>query len=206
MDDYALVLNAGSSSLKFCVYRRPEGRGLAARSARPDRGHRHVAAILREGRRTGAALADQALDATAVQDGRGALDALATWLRSRYGGARVLGVGHRVVHGGARFAGPTHRHAAGAGRTAHAGAARAAASAAQPRGHRSGRRAAARRAAGRLLRHELSSRAAGRRRSWCRCRARSAATACSATASTACRTSTSPRSCRRWRRRSPTDA
>ena len=24
MDDYALVLNAGSSSLKFCVYRRPD--------------------------------------------------------------------------------------------------------------------------------------------------------------------------------------
>ena len=24
MDDYALVLNAGSSSLKFCVFRRPE--------------------------------------------------------------------------------------------------------------------------------------------------------------------------------------
>ena len=24
MDDYAIVLNAGSSSLKFCVYRRPE--------------------------------------------------------------------------------------------------------------------------------------------------------------------------------------
>ena len=23
MDDYALILNAGSSSLKFCVYRRP---------------------------------------------------------------------------------------------------------------------------------------------------------------------------------------
>ena len=23
MDDYALVFNAGSSSLKFCVYRRP---------------------------------------------------------------------------------------------------------------------------------------------------------------------------------------
>ena len=24
MDDFALVLNAGSSSLKFCVYRRPQ--------------------------------------------------------------------------------------------------------------------------------------------------------------------------------------
>ena len=42
-----------------------------------------------------------------MRDGRSALDALAAWLRSRYGGARVLGVGHRVVHGGARFAGPT---------------------------------------------------------------------------------------------------
>ena len=28
-------------------------------------------------------------------------------MRSRYGNARVLGVGHRVVHGGAKFSGPT---------------------------------------------------------------------------------------------------
>ena len=42
-----------------------------------------------------------------VQDGRTALDALAAWLRRRYPGARVLGVGHRVVHGGATFTGPT---------------------------------------------------------------------------------------------------
>ena len=48
-----------------------------------------------------------ALDKSAVHDGRTALDALASWLRSRYGGARVLGVGHRVVHGGPTFAGPT---------------------------------------------------------------------------------------------------
>jgi acetate kinase len=46
------------------------------------------------------------LDA-AVRDGRQALDALAGWLRSRYGSARVLAVGHRVVHGGARHARPT---------------------------------------------------------------------------------------------------
>jgi acetate kinase len=31
---------------------------------------------------------------------------LAAWLRGRYAGARVLGVGHRVVHGGARYSGP----------------------------------------------------------------------------------------------------
>jgi len=54
----------------------------------------------------GESLAKQDLDAT-VRDGRNALGALATWLRSKYGGSRVLGVGHRVVHGGSRFKGPT---------------------------------------------------------------------------------------------------
>jgi acetate kinase len=104
MDDYALVLNAGSSSLKFCVYRRPErakwrleGRGqIEGIGTSP-----HLKAKDSEG----GTLADQKLDA-AVSDGRKALHALAEWLRSRYGGARVLGVGHRVVHGGPRFANP----------------------------------------------------------------------------------------------------
>jgi acetate kinase len=54
----------------------------------------------------GASLVEQKLDVT-VRDGRLALDALASWLRGTYGGARVLGVGHRVVHGGARHAQPT---------------------------------------------------------------------------------------------------
>ena len=43
--------NAGSSSLKFCVYRRPSDEALAARGARPDRRHRHVAALHGQGRR-----------------------------------------------------------------------------------------------------------------------------------------------------------
>jgi acetate kinase len=105
MDDYALVLNAGSSSLKFCVYARSpsaawrleargqiEGIGTAPRLSAKDGG--------------GEKLVDQPLDAT-VRDGRNALESLAAWLRSRFGGARVLGVGHRVVHGGALHAGPT---------------------------------------------------------------------------------------------------
>ena len=36
MADYALVLNAGSSSLKFCVDQRPEDNGNGTRGARPD--------------------------------------------------------------------------------------------------------------------------------------------------------------------------
>ena len=105
MDDYALVLNAGSSSLKFNVYRRPEVEGwrLEARG--------QIEGIGTQPRLTakdgeGGKLVDQKLD-DSVRDGQGALDALAAWLRSKWGGSRVLGVGHRVVHGGALFEGPT---------------------------------------------------------------------------------------------------
>jgi acetate kinase len=106
MSDYAVVLNAGSSSLKFSIYQRPdasawrlesrgqiEGIGTAPRFSAKDG--------------SGARLADHALDTTKVRDGRSALDALSEWLRTTYGGARVLGVGHRVVHGGAHYAAPT---------------------------------------------------------------------------------------------------
>ena len=82
-----------------------EGRQLAPGSAGPDRGHRDVAAILRQGRRGRI----PGRSHTERDRARWAHRArcLAEWLRSRYGGARVLGVGHRVVHGGATFAGPT---------------------------------------------------------------------------------------------------
>ena len=104
MDDYALVLNAGSSSLKFCVYRRPEAAGWRLEGRGQIEGigtSPHLTAKNAEG----GVLADQKLGG-AVSDGRKALDALSEWLRSHYGGARVLGVGHRVVHGGPRYAGP----------------------------------------------------------------------------------------------------
>jgi len=103
--DFALVLNAGSSSLKFCVFRRPEsaqwqldakgqveGIGTSPRLSAKDGG--------------GACLADETLGKE-VSDGRKAVDALAAWLRSKYRGGKVLAVGHRVVHGGSCFASPT---------------------------------------------------------------------------------------------------
>ena len=103
MDDYALVLNAGSSSLKFCVFERPPGESwhLEARGQVEGIG---TSPRLRVKNAVGESIADQH---AAASDGREALNALAGWLRSKYGGSRVLGVGHRVVHGGARFHGPT---------------------------------------------------------------------------------------------------
>ena len=104
MDDYALVLNAGSSSLKFCVFRRPEEKDweIAARGQIEGIG---TSPRLSAKEAHGGVLADTSLDAT-VRDGRAALDALAGWLRSKWGGARLLGIGHRVVHGGMRYGRP----------------------------------------------------------------------------------------------------
>ena len=104
MDDYALVFNAGSSSLKFCVYRRPveEAWRLAARGQIDGIG---TSPRLTAKDEAGGSVADEKLDAS-VGDGRAALGVLAGWLRARYGGSRVLGVGHRVVHGGAKYARP----------------------------------------------------------------------------------------------------
>ena len=104
MDDYALVLNAGSSSLKFCVFRQPSGKvwQIAARGQIEGIGTSPRLAVKDA---QGGILADSALDA-AVSDGHAAIDALASWLRSKWGGARVLGVGHRVVHGGVQYGQP----------------------------------------------------------------------------------------------------
>ena len=114
MEDYALVLNAGSSSLKFCVYARAEMEPwrLEVRGQIEGLGTSPRLAV-KDG--AGTPVAEQRLDAH-VRDGAAALDVLAQWLRQRYGRARVLGVGHRVVHGGGPGAGPPPRPPAGGAR------------------------------------------------------------------------------------------
>src|SRR5262245_13530912 len=106
MKDYAIVLNAGSSSLKFCVFHKPpsgawrlesrgqiEGIGTAPKFSAKDGSDQR--------------LDDRAVDIKSVRDGDTALDTLTAWLRSTYDESRLLGVGHRVVHGGQQFRGPT---------------------------------------------------------------------------------------------------
>jgi acetate kinase len=104
MDHYSLVLNAGSSSLKFCVFLRTDEKEWEVAA------HGQIEGIGTSPRLSakdaqGNALVKQELGA-AVTDGNAAIEALASWLRSKWGGARVLGVGHRVVHGGVQFTRP----------------------------------------------------------------------------------------------------
>ncbi len=104
MDEFALVLNSGSSSVKFAVFRTAatadwplaargsiEGIGTAPRMSARDGG--------------GSALPTPALP-DGVRDASAALEHVFAWLRSSFAGVRLAGVGHRVVHGGPRHARP----------------------------------------------------------------------------------------------------
>jgi len=106
MNDHAvvLVLNAGSSSLKFCVYRTGDADGWRMDARGQIEG---LGTSPRFSAKDGAGnpIDDRQLDA-AIGDASAALDCLAAWLRTHFQGSHVLGVGHRVVHGGARYAAP----------------------------------------------------------------------------------------------------
>jgi acetate kinase len=105
VDTYALVLNAGSSSLKFCAFQRPQGEQwqVAARGQIEGIGTSPRLSA-RDGR--GEKLVDEKLDSS-IRDGHAAVEVLTAWLRSTFHGGRIVGVGHRVVHGGPRFSRPT---------------------------------------------------------------------------------------------------
>ena len=105
MPDAVLVLNAGSSSIKFSVYALgPDDRlGLDSRGQVEGIGTR-PRFVASDGE--GIGLRDESF-AAAGRDGHGeALRRLASWLRERLSDDRVLAVGHRVVHGGVEFEAP----------------------------------------------------------------------------------------------------
>jgi acetate kinase len=104
MHDYALVLNAGSTSLKFGVCWRPEAEDWRLESRGQIEG---IGTSPRLSARdaAGRTLVNRKLEN--VCDGFDALEAVAAWFRNMYGDAQVIGVGHRVVHGGTQYTGPT---------------------------------------------------------------------------------------------------
>jgi acetate kinase len=100
-----LVVNAGSSSLKFAVFTpasdsdpvlRLKGQ-IESIGVRPRLVARDAA---------GAMLIEQSYDAAAVSGHDGAITALSAWLRTMGESSELLAAGHRVVHGGANFAAP----------------------------------------------------------------------------------------------------
>jgi acetate kinase len=104
MHDAILVLNAGSSSIKFSLFEghvRPAPKGLVCDGEFNGIGHRaHF--IAKDN--SGTSLADQYLkEATAHQD---ALATLLSWLEVQFPNNRLIAAGHRIVHGGSTYTNP----------------------------------------------------------------------------------------------------
>ena len=105
MNDYILILNAGSSSLKFCVYRPPKDGNLEMVLKGQIEGI-GGAAVLSAKDSNGKTL-EAKKPYSKIKDAVDALDALAEWLRAQFKEPRIVGVGHRVVHGGTNYFLPT---------------------------------------------------------------------------------------------------
>jgi len=104
MSDAILVLNAGSSSIKFSMFpghERPTRQGVVCEGECEGIGHRvHFTAK----DRTGVSLVDEYLiEGTTHED---ALAALLRWLEVHYLDDQLVAAGHRVVHGGSLYTAP----------------------------------------------------------------------------------------------------
>ena len=101
-----LVVNAGSSSVKFSVFSLDAHGRLEAGPEGAVDGigtHPHFTVHAGSG---GAALADRDLPAERASGHQGAMDEIRAWLGEHTGGQELVAVGHRVVHGGQRYAAP----------------------------------------------------------------------------------------------------
>ena len=115
-----LVLNAGSSSIKFAVFAWPEEQAGSKQPSLPDRqpllsgqidgiGANQMVTRLKVRDAMGQVITDQPLDEIKGEDNqqhRHALDCLLGWLDANDTGLRMRAVGHRVVHGGEAYAQP----------------------------------------------------------------------------------------------------
>jgi acetate kinase len=102
--DRILVVNAGSSSLKFAVYEHTAAElRLAVRGQLTGLGtHPH----LRARDAAGGTLADVAYTAADIPDVPAAMHQTGAWLRAHGDGSLPAAVGHRVAHGGPTYTAP----------------------------------------------------------------------------------------------------
>lgn len=103
MSNIILILNAGSSSLKFSVFRAERGDGGLLAKGQVDGIGSSPRFVLRDS--AGTAIEERALNGVAVNHEE-ALGIVLKALRYKFGDQRLAAVGHRVVHGGVKFASP----------------------------------------------------------------------------------------------------
>ena len=104
MTDVVLVLNAGSSSIKYSVF-------VLEKDGLHEGYHGQVSGIGTAPRfvardAVGFTLADEKLPSAEYGDHAACLARIGAWLREHADGFELIGVGHRVVHGGVDYAEP----------------------------------------------------------------------------------------------------
>ena len=100
-----LVLNAGSSSLKFSIFEAGGCGGLAAMAVGQVEGLGTAPRLKARGA-DGQVIVDQRWTTSEIANHAQALQEIAALLRSRFAGQELAGVGHRVVHGGPDYSAP----------------------------------------------------------------------------------------------------
>jgi acetate kinase len=105
MTDAVLVVNAGSSSIKFSVYEL-DGTRMLQLASRGQIDGIGTQPRLRARDARGAALTDEKYAIDAVPDVPAGMVAVGAWFRTHLDGAVPLVVGHRVVHGGPLYEAP----------------------------------------------------------------------------------------------------
>ena len=105
MEKVILVLNAGSSSLKFSIFALPAAAAMRAVAVGQIEGL-GTAPRLKVKDGAGERIADEQWDTSEVASHAQALQRIAALLRARFQGSVLAGVGHRVVHGGPDYSAP----------------------------------------------------------------------------------------------------
>jgi len=106
MSDTILVLNAGSSSIKFQLFAIMRSDGLQRLLKGQIEGIGVKPHLSAKGEK-GESLIDETWAGDVVPDVPAALEKVVAFLRTRLGGKLPVAVGHRVVHGGVHFSQPT---------------------------------------------------------------------------------------------------
>jgi acetate kinase len=106
MTETILVLNAGSSSIKFQLFAVDSGDKLIRRMKGQIDGIGTRPRLFVKAKE-GETLVDQSWPASAVSDASAALEKAVTWLQQQLGGELPSAIGHRVAHGGPDFGEPT---------------------------------------------------------------------------------------------------
>lgn len=110
MTDAILVLNAGSSSIKFSVFEARDGKlepGVRGQAEGLYTKPRFVAKSA-----AGAVLAEKSWEEGTALGHVGGVEHIGGWIREQLASSRLVGVGHRVVHGGLDYTQPVRLNAA----------------------------------------------------------------------------------------------